>query len=175
MSVDRSGRASLAWERRALRAGAGRVGARLGLGHARTAVLAAAAARAATGVRRCGRGPGGRRHGGRSLDADRHVAEQDRALADDEARRADVARHVRGRSELDALAGGDVPLEDAVDADLLGDGLAEELGALRKREPALDVDLALDLALDPHRALGREVALERRLGVDDGLARDRRG
>src|SRR6266849_40939 len=88
----------------------------------------------------------------------RTLALEDDPLVDDEARSRDVAEDLPRGQELEPLAGRDIAGDLGVHDDRGPGDLRAHQRALADRERVLRRDFALDLPLDAHRALERELA-----------------
>ena len=76
----------------------------------------------------------------------------------------DVAGHVRGGGQMDD-SGLDLPVDAAVNPDLVGENLALDVGCFAD-EQRLGADVPFDRAVDLHFALTDQIADQAHVGTD---------
>src|SRR5262249_30547741 len=90
--------------------------------------------------------------------AHRTLPLEDDTLVDDEARGRDVAEELARGTDLESLARRDVARHATVHHDGAPRDLRIDLGTLTDDQRILSRDLTLDVTLDPHRSLERDLA-----------------
>src|SRR5258708_231264 len=94
------------------------------------------------------------------------VALEDGPFLDDEGRCIDVAVDLTVAVDLDALGGDDLSDDGATDGDAADVEVTFDRRALADDQLVLRCDLAVELAVDAHRVLEFELALEGRAAIE---------